>query len=157
MSDHIKTKDRAGTDLDIAAEERLGVQWPLNHIVDATGVKVNPSSEETNQALLAAIGQLLEAVNTLASTTHSMNRSIGMATVDIAARLRVILDAASVIGTVNNVTTVATVTTVGTATTVGTVNNVANQTLNGGYSAAYEVPSLMASAVAGLRNNIVVS
>lgn len=54
MSDHIKTRDRDGNALNIAATERAAVQYPLNHLLDAAGATINPATETTAAALLAA-------------------------------------------------------------------------------------------------------
>ena len=54
MSDNIKTRDRDGNALNIAALERSAVQFPLNHLMDAAGATINPATETTLAALLVA-------------------------------------------------------------------------------------------------------
>ena len=54
MSDHIKTRDRVGRELNIAATERLNVQYPLNHLMNAAGRTINPATEDTASLLLTA-------------------------------------------------------------------------------------------------------
>jgi hypothetical protein len=62
----IQTKDRNDGDLDIAAENRGGVEYPLNHILNAAGTKIDPATEATLSALnviAAAVQSAVEAIN----------------------------------------------------------------------------------------------
>jgi hypothetical protein len=49
----IQTKARGDVDLDIAAENRGGVEFPLNHILDAAGAKIDPATSQAQAAGLA--------------------------------------------------------------------------------------------------------
>lgn len=55
----ILTKDRDNADLDIAAENRGGIEYPLNHLLDAAGTKIDPATEAT----LAAVNAKLPALS----------------------------------------------------------------------------------------------
>lgn len=55
----ILTKDRDGANLDIAAENRGGIEFPLNHLLDAAGTKISPATEAT----LAAVNAKLPALS----------------------------------------------------------------------------------------------
>jgi hypothetical protein len=94
-----------------------------------------------------ATGELIEAIEAMRMAIQSLNRSVGMLTVDAAGRLR--MDLTSSTGgatvTLNGVSTVATVTTL------------ANQTNIGGFSAADQMPALYKIAGESLRRNITVS
>lgn len=43
MADNILTKDRADVDLDIAAKDISGVQFPRNILTDAAGADIDPA------------------------------------------------------------------------------------------------------------------
>jgi hypothetical protein len=83
MSDHIKTKDRNGADINIAAEDRGGVLHPLNHIMDAAGAKINPATEATMAALnviAAAVQSAVDAINgkTTAVNTDAISGTVAL-------------------------------------------------------------------------------
>jgi hypothetical protein len=73
VTDHIKTKDRDDADLNIAAEERAGVQYPLNHILNAAGAKIDPATEVTVAALLTAAQAIQAAAEALNTKTTAVN------------------------------------------------------------------------------------
>ena len=54
----ILTKDRLNADLDIAAENRDGIEYPLNHILNAAGTKIDPATEATLAAVNAKLPTL---------------------------------------------------------------------------------------------------
>ncbi len=54
MTDNIKTLDRDGNLLNIAATERNFVQYPLNHLINAAGQIVDPATQGTAASILAA-------------------------------------------------------------------------------------------------------
>lgn len=55
MADNIRTKDRDDNDLDIAAKEVGGVQYPRNILVDGTGAEIAPATQATLSAIAAAV------------------------------------------------------------------------------------------------------
>jgi hypothetical protein len=195
----IQTKDRAGADLDIAAKNIGGVEYPRNILTDPAGNELTPASEAAVAAVETAIGglltnaqlrasalpvsgevaldsatiaslassggltdvqlratplgvtpqgEMLEALESLRMSIHSLTRTMGMMYPDAGGRMRAVLDTSSVI---NSVTTVSTVTTV-----VG-VTTLANQTSIGGLNAAVQIPAILQIGAESVRRNITVS
>jgi hypothetical protein len=94
-----------------------------------------------------ATGELVEAIEAMRMAIQSLNRSIGMMTVDVAGRLR--MDLTSSTG--------ASAISFAGVSTVTTVTTLANQTNIGGISAADQMPALYKIAGESLRRNITVS
>lgn len=69
----IRTKDRDGADLDIAAENRSGVEYPLNHMLDAAGNKIDPATEATLAALNVIAAAVQTAVQAINAKTTAIN------------------------------------------------------------------------------------
>lgn len=61
MADNILTKDRALSDLDIAAKEIAQVKYPRNILVDPDGNDMTPASQATSALIQAAIEALAAA------------------------------------------------------------------------------------------------
>jgi hypothetical protein len=95
----IQTTNRAGADLDIAAENRSGIEYPLNHILNAAGTKIDPAAEATLAALnviAAAVQAAVEAINT---KTTAMNTGAVAGTVALDAPTLAALENINVAGT----------------------------------------------------------
>ena len=84
-------------------------------------------------------GELIEALEAMRMAVHSLTRSIGQTTPDVAGRMRVVLDAISPL------------------LTLSTIGTVFNQTNLGGNPAFEQIPALMRLGADSLRRNIVVS
>lgn len=115
--------------------------------VDGTAVDVS----DTNPMPVGAVGELIETLEAIRMSLHSLTRTVGQAYPDAANRLRVVIDA------ITGSLTLATITTVGTVTTVSTVSSVTNQTQMGSVNAAPQIPALMGLQVDTLRRNISVT
>ena len=69
----IQTTNRAGADLDIAAENRGGIEYPLNHILNAAGAKIDPATEATLAALSVIAAAVQSAVEAIEAKTTAVN------------------------------------------------------------------------------------
>jgi hypothetical protein len=97
---------------------------------------------EANPLPMAAIGELIEAIEAMRMAIASLTRSIGQSMPDTAGRLRVNVETGAVTVGSGTITTVATLT---------------NQTQIGGLSATEQIPSLMRLGADSARRNITVS
>jgi hypothetical protein len=160
MADHVTLP---GTGSTVATDEIAGVQFQRVKLIHgADGVNdgdvstSNPFPITAPSALqvtasaalpVDATGELIEAIEAMRMAIQSLNRSVGMMTVDAAGSLR--MDLTSGTGgatiTLNGVETVTQVTTL------------ANQTNIGGFSASDQMPALYKIAGESLRRNITVS
>lgn len=101
-----------------------------------------------NPMPIAAVGELIEALEAQRIALESLAKTIGLSMPDVAGRLRVAIDA------ISGSLTLATITTV---TTVTTVSSVTNQAQIGGYAANAQVPAIAQMAADNLRRNISVT
>lgn len=62
MADNIRTKDRAAADLDIAAKDIAGVQFPRNILTDAAGADISPATSGGQATGNASLTTLAAAV-----------------------------------------------------------------------------------------------
>lgn len=129
--------------------------------VDAINGKTpaSPATEGTVSGLLtndqlraAAVpvdvaGELVEAIQALRMSVQSLNRSVGLVTVDLAGRQRTVADITS-LPTLANVTNIA---------TLAALTTLANQANIGGIAANHQVPAIMQMSADNLRRNIIVS
>ena len=69
----IQTTNRTGADLDIAAENRGGIEYPLNHILNAAGAKIDPATEATLAALSVIAAAVQSAVEAIEAKTTAVN------------------------------------------------------------------------------------
>lgn len=69
----IQTKDRDNANLDIAAENRGGIEYPLNHILNAAGAKIDPATEATLAALNVIAAAVQSAVDAINAKTTAVN------------------------------------------------------------------------------------
>lgn len=137
-----------GTGEDVAADDIAGIKFQRMKVtLGADGVNDGDVSD-ANPLPVAGAGELIEVLEAIRITLHSLTRTIGQAYPDSANRLRVVIDA------ITGALTLATITTVGTVTTVTTLTN---QTQIGAINAAPHIPALMGLQVDTLRRNIVVS
>jgi hypothetical protein len=96
---------------------------------------------------MTEVGELLQAIEALRMTVHSLSRSIGLLMPDTSGRMRTISETGSTVA-VSALPTLAAVT---------TVSTVSNQTNVGGFAANGHIPSLMHLSADSLRRNITVS
>lgn len=139
-----------GTGEVVAADEIAGRKYQRvkpSFGVDGSAVDVS----ETNPLPVAGYGELVETLEAIRMSLHSLTRTIGNAYPDANNRLRVAIDA------ITGALTLATITTVGTVTTVSTVTTLSNQTQIGGINAAPQIPAFMGLQVDTLRRNIQVT
>lgn len=108
----------------------------------------------TDPMPVAAVGELIHALEAQRLTLMTLAGTIGQAMPDAAGRLRVVIDNITAALTLATITTVGTVTTV---TTVSTVTTLANQTNIGGLSADPHIRSMMALAEDTLRSRITIT
>ena len=69
----IQTTDRDSNPLDIAAENRGGIEYPLNHILNAAGTKIDPATQQTLAALNVIAAAVQTAVESLNAKTTAVN------------------------------------------------------------------------------------
>jgi hypothetical protein len=123
-----------GSGATVAADEIGGVLYQrAKVVVGEDGVATDVS--QANPMPMAAVGELIEAIEALRMAVHSLTRSVGLAMPDTGGRLRV------------NVET-------GALTTLTTLTN---QTNVGGQPATEQIPSLMRVAADALRRNVTVT
>lgn len=72
MSDNILTKDRSDANLDIAAKDIGGVQYPRNILTDPDGTDIAPARQTTLANIDADIGQTSDAAATTDTGTFSL-------------------------------------------------------------------------------------
>jgi hypothetical protein len=124
----------------------------LENIQAETGGLTNDQLREA-PVPTEATGELVEAIEALRMAVQSLNRSLGLATVDLTGRQRTVTDVIS-LPTLANVTTVASITNIA---TLATLTTLANQTNIGGIAANHHVPATMQMSADNLRRNILVS
>lgn len=95
-------------------------------------------------------GELLDAIEALRMTVHSLSRSIGLMIPDASGRMRAVIETGSTVA-------VSSLPTLGAVTTVSTVSTVTNQGQVGGLAANDQIHALLRISAAGLRNNILVT
>lgn len=140
MADNVDITPGAGAT--IATDDIGGAQHQLIKVVlGADGVSNGPLSA-SNPMPVIGYGELVEVLEAMRTTLHSISRNIGQAYPDAAGRLRVAIDSISAAQTLATVTSVTTV---------------ANQTNIGGFAAVDKMPSLMHGAAESLRRNISVT
>jgi hypothetical protein len=133
-----------GSGATVAADDIGGVLHQRVKIgVGADGSATDVS--EANPMPVLPLGELVEALQALRMTAHSLQRSIGMIYPDVSGRPRVVLDV------------VTSGVTIPIVTTVNTVSTVTNQSQVGGFIAAPQVPALMGLVSDSLRRNVSVS
>lgn len=67
MADNILTKDRADADLDVAAKDIAGVQFPRNILTDSAGSDIDPATagaQATGNASLATLAAVVKNEDT---------------------------------------------------------------------------------------------
>jgi hypothetical protein len=79
----IKTKDRDGADLNIAAIKRGDDEYPVSHLADAAGVVVDPAKESTVAALLTAAQAIRAAAEALNGKATAINTGAVAGTVAV--------------------------------------------------------------------------
>lgn len=132
----------------VATDDIGGVQFQrVKMALGANGVNDGDVSASNPMPVLGT-GELVEVLEAIRMSLHSLTRTIGNAYPDVNNRLRVAIDAISAS------LTLATITTVGTVTTVSTLTN---QTQIGAINAAPQIPALMGLQVDTLRRNISVT
>lgn len=132
----------------IATDEIGGVKFQRVKLVPGDD-GVNGGDVSANNPLpVGAAGELIEVLEAIRMSLHSLTRTVGNAYPDASNRLRVVIDA------ITGALTLATITTVGTVTTVSTLTN---QTQIGAINAAPQIPALMGLQVDTLRRNISVT
>lgn len=137
-----------GTGEAVAADEIAGRKFQRMKLIHGDD-GVNAGDVSLNNPLpVGAVGELIEVLEAMRLSMHSLTRTIGNAYPDSANRLRVVIDA------ITGALTLATITTVGTVTTVTTLTN---QTQIGGINAAPQIPAFMGLQVDTLRRNIQVT
>lgn len=137
MADNVDITPGAGAT--IATDDIGGAQHQLIKVVlGADGVSNGPLSA-SNPMPVIGYGELVEVLEAMRTTLHSISRNIGQAYPDAAGRLRVAVD--SITG----------------ALTLATITTVTNQTNIGGLAAVDKMPSLMHGAAESLRRNISVT
>jgi hypothetical protein len=123
-----------GSGATVAADEIGGVLYQrAKVVVGEDGVATDVS--ETNPMPMAAVGELIEAIEALRMAVHSLTRSVGLAMPDTGGRLRVNVET----GALTSLTTLT------------------NQTNVGGQPATEQIPSLMRVAADALRRNVTVT
>jgi hypothetical protein len=130
-----------GSGATVAADEIGGVLYQrAKVVVGEDGVATDVS--ETNPMPMAAVGELIEAIEALRMAVHSLTRSVGLAMPDTAGRLRVNVETGAVTASLAANQTLTTLT---------------NQTNVGGQPATEQIPSLMRVAADALRRNVTVT
>jgi hypothetical protein len=133
-----------GSGATVAADEIGGVLYQrAKVVVGEDGVATDVS--QANPMPMAAVGELIEAIEALRMTVHSLTRSVGLAMPDTAGRLRV------------NVETGAVTASLAVNQTLAALSTLANQTNVGGQPATEQIPSLMRVAADALRRNVTVT
>ena len=125
----------------IATDDVAGRQFQLVKLAyggDGEATQVSDASPMP----MAAIGELIEAIEAMRMAIASLTRSIGQAMPDTAGRLRVNVETGAVTVGSGTITTVATLT---------------NQAQIGGLAATEHIPSLMRLGADSVRRNITVS
>lgn len=79
----IPTKDRDGNDLDIAATNRAGVEYPLSHLVDAAGALMTPAKDSTLVDLVTAAQAIQAAAEALNTKALALNTGAVAGTVSV--------------------------------------------------------------------------
>jgi hypothetical protein len=130
-----------GSGATVAADEIGGVLYQrAKVVVGEDGVATDVS--ETNPMPMAAVGELIEAIEALRMAVHALTRSVGLAMPDTAGRLRVNVETGAVTASLAANQTLTTLT---------------NQTNVGGQPATEQIPSLMRVAADALRRNVTVT
>lgn len=133
-----------GSGATVAADEIGGVLYQrAKVVVGEDGVATDVS--QANPMPVAAVGELIEAIEALRMAVHALTRSVGLAMPDTAGRLRV------------NVETGAVTASLAANQTLGTLTTLTNQTNVGGQPATEQIPSLMRVAADALRRNVTVT
>jgi hypothetical protein len=123
-----------GSGATVAADEIGGVLYQrAKVVVGEDGVATDVS--QANPMPMAAVGELIEAIEALRMAVHSLTRSVGLAMPDTGGRLRVNVET----GALTSLTTLT------------------NQTNVGGQPATEQIPSLMRVAADALRRNVTVT
>jgi hypothetical protein len=137
MPDNTSIRDAANVTVPIASDDVSGVQFQKVKLdVGGDGVSV-----PVDGALpVSAVGELIEAIESMRMAVQALTRSVGQSMPDTAGRLRVAVDSFPA--------------TVPTLTTVTTVSTLSNQTLIGGFAATEQIPSLMRLGADSARRNI---
>jgi hypothetical protein len=130
-----------GSGATVAADEIGGVLYQrAKVVVGEDGVATDVS--EANPMPMAAVGELIEAIEALRMAVHALTRSVGLAMPDTAGRLRVNVETGAVTASLAANQTLTTLT---------------NQTNVGGQPATEQIPSLMRVAADALRRNVTVT
>ena len=130
-----------GSGATVAADEIGGVLYQrAKVVVGEDGVATDVS--EANPMPMAAVGELIEAIEALRMAVHALTRSVGLAMPDTAGRLRVNVETGAVTASL---------------AANQTLTTLANQTNVGGQPATEQIPSLMRVAADALRRNVTVT
>jgi hypothetical protein len=130
-----------GSGATVAADEIGGVLYQrAKVVVGEDGVATDVS--QANPMPMAAVGELIEAIEALRMAVHALTRSVGLAMPDTAGRLRVNVETGAVTASLAANQTLTTLT---------------NQTNVGGQPATEQIPSLMRVAADALRRNVTVT
>ena len=134
----------AGSALTLNVDTSTHISGDVLQVIDVSPVDPLASGAATNATLtevrdnLSATSELIEAIQSLRMALQSLNRSVGMTSVDIGGRSRVVVEAF-------------------TNATLPALTTLTNQTSLGGFAAADQIPSLMHLSCDSLRRNITVS
>jgi hypothetical protein len=134
----------------IATDEIGGAQFQrIKLIHGANGINDGDVST-VNGLPVQGVGELMEAIEALRLAVQSLTRSIGLATVDVTGRTRMLAEnptAANLQATVS----------LNAGQTLGTVTTMTNQAQMGGFAANDQIPALMHLQADNLRRNISVT
>ncbi len=134
----------------IATDEIGGAQFQRIKLIHGANGINNGDVSTVNGLPVQGVGELMEAIEALRQAVQSLTRSIGLATVDVTGRTRMLAEnptAANLQATVS----------LNAGQTLGTVTTMTNQAQMGGFAANDQIPALMHLQADNLRRNISVT